>query len=113
VAGRRSGSNYRGLPLNLRPLLDSGLLGAVQRSDMLRSAIAPAFLPHAGGRGPNTTSPASCPVQEWKGIGVLYCKETDPPEFRVVYPSTIPREVKNLVAEIFSVGALEWSVCSK
>jgi hypothetical protein len=44
---------------------------------------------------------------------VLYCKETDPPEFRVVYPSTIPREVKNLVAEIFSVGALEWSVCSK
>jgi hypothetical protein len=52
-------------------------------------------------------------VQEWKGIGVLYCKETDPPEFRVVYPSTIPREIKELVAEIFSVGALEWSVCSK
>jgi hypothetical protein len=66
-------------------------------------------IPTRGGK--SGSSEAAPPSIEWKGIGVVYCRETDPPEFRVIYLSSVAREVKDLVAERFGAGSLEWNTC--
>lgn len=48
----------------------------------------------------------------FKGIGILYAKDCGATvEFRLVYEKHIPQEIKDIVAELFGVGAIEWNVC--
>lgn len=67
--------------------------------------------------------------REWEAVGILYVRCGKPSyilvesvlsrilqrvqrdvEFRLLYQSEIPQEVKDKIAERFGVGALEWEV---
>jgi hypothetical protein len=51
------------------------------------------------------------PERRWHGIGVLYSREVDGIiEFRVLYESHIPLDVRAAVEELFGIGAIEWKV---
>jgi hypothetical protein len=46
----------------------------------------------------------------WRGIGVLYSKDLgDRIELKVLYLKGTPADIKDIVVELFGVGALEWS----
>lgn len=53
------------------------------------------------------------PDTKWKGIGVLYARMSEGTvEFRVLYESQAPDDIKTDVAERFGAGAFEWKVCA-
>jgi hypothetical protein len=49
------------------------------------------------------------PAPHYVPIGILYVKsEKDKIDFRLIYEGHIPQDVKELVAELFGVGSMEW-----
>jgi hypothetical protein len=75
-------------------------------------ATSPRLTPVTGGKLGSTESAPSKP--EFRGIGVLYAKDNgETVEFRVVYLAGLPQDIKDIVAELFGAGALEWKVCAK
>jgi hypothetical protein len=80
--------------------------------NVLGAALEKAFATQTGGRSGQMRR-AEIP-QEWRGIGVLYAKDAgETVEFRVLYESHIPQEIKDFVAQLFGCGAIEWNVAPK
>lgn len=73
------------------------------------ASATPRLTPTTGGRS-DQAEPAH-PKPEYRAIGVMYCKDADPLEFRVIYLAGLPKEVKDVVSELFGIGAFEWRVC--
>ena len=65
--------------------------------------------PVPGGKGRGQfQSPDFTP--QYHGVGVLYAKDLgDTVEFKVLYLKGTPAEIKDIIVELFGVGALELS----
>jgi hypothetical protein len=82
-----------------------------ERAKFAAASHEPEYITRRGGT-PATRQAHSSGEPEWQGIGVLYCRKVKGViEFRVLYGSHISTEIKDVIAEQFGAGALEWKIC--